>query len=135
MKEDPIYAGRGEGKLVVMRGLPGSGRAAIARKLGGEIFSADKYFMDSEGNYNRDSKKLGLAHKWNQTQANDAMIQRIPLVIVDNVNLRGWQMKPYVESGLNQGYEINLVMPDSPESFDPIYLEKVNKHKIPLWKL
>ncbi|XP_021065975.1 NEDD4-binding protein 2 [Mus pahari] len=58
--------------LVLLRGLPGSGKSFLARTLqednpGGVILSTDDYFYIN-GQYQFDVKYLGEAHEWNQNR-------------------------------------------------------------------
>ena len=39
-------------KLIIIRGLPGSGKSTFAKSLNCTHFETDMYFTDSEGNYN-----------------------------------------------------------------------------------
>ena len=65
-------------KLIIMRGIPGSGKTTLARKIEDlamrsgykitGICSADDYFVKN-GKYVFDGKKLGEAHKFCQSKA------------------------------------------------------------------
>lgn len=62
--------------LILMRGLPGSGKSTFARELlstrtSGLVLSTDDYFSQEKG-YLYDSSLLGIAHDWNQNRGTDA---------------------------------------------------------------
>jgi len=101
-------------KLVIMRGLPGSGKSTHAKEItrnGGVIFSCDDYFKDEAGNYIYERSKLKDSHIWNQKRATDAMIAGVDLIVIDNTNVRKWEAKPYVKMAVECHYEVSFVEP------------------------
>jgi predicted kinase len=105
-----------EPTLVIMRGLPGSGKSYYAsrliRKLGGlfgiwpPVCSADQFFQIQTGTYKFDPEKIGEAHEWSQTSARASMAFGWPVVIVDNTNTQLWEMQPYIEMAEEYGYRV-----------------------------
>ncbi|XP_073345250.1 uncharacterized protein n4bp2l2 [Pagrus major] len=125
--------------LILMRGLPGSGKSTRARELlstgpSGIILSTDDYFAHRDG-YRYDVGLLGAAHEWNQSRAKDAMHDGRSPIIIDNTNLQAWEMKPYVKLALERGYKVDFCEPDTSWKFDPYELEKRNKHRVPQEKI
>jgi len=105
-------------QLFVCRGISGSGKSTLIEKLSkafldsGITFvkcSADDFFFDKEGNYNFDVSQLGRAHKYSQRKAKEAMETNVSVVIVDNTNLKYWEMKPYVEVAKEQKYDVKVL--------------------------
>ncbi|XP_040123054.1 NEDD4-binding protein 2-like 2 isoform X6 [Oryx dammah] len=87
--------------LILLRGLPGSGKTTLSRILLGQsrdgiVFSTDDYFHHQDG-YRYNVNQLGDAHDWNQNRAKQAINQGRSPVIIDNTNTQAWEMKPYVE--------------------------------------
>ncbi|KAM6342404.1 NEDD4-binding protein 2-like 2 isoform 3-T3 [Podargus strigoides] len=120
--------------LLILRGLPGSGKSTLSRILLGEsrdgiVFSTDDYFRQQDG-YTYNAAQLGDAHDWNQKRAKKAMEQGKSPVIIDNTNTQAWEMKPYVEAALEKGYRVEFHEPDTWWKFDPEELEKRNKHGV-----
>ncbi|KFV94705.1 NEDD4-binding protein 2-like 2 [Eurypyga helias] len=120
--------------LLILRGLPGSGKSTLSRILLGQsrdgiVFSTDDYFRQQDG-YTYNAAQLGDAHDWNQKRAKQAMEQGISPVIIDNTNTQAWEMKPYVEAALERGYGVEFHEPDTWWKFDPEELEKRNKHGV-----
>ncbi|KAF6724885.1 NEDD4-binding protein 2-like 2 [Oryzias melastigma] len=120
--------------LILMRGLPGSGKSTMARELlssgpSGIILSTDDYFAQ-KNNYRYDPQLLGAAHEWNHSRARDALCDGRSPVIIDNTNLEAWEMKPYVKMALDKGYKVDFCEPDTSWKFDPYELEKRNKHGV-----
>jgi len=102
--------------LIIMRGLPGSGKSTTAWELAGKdgiVLSTDDYFMiDDEYQFN--PKKLGAAHKWNQERARQQMGLGVDPIVIDNTNVQPWEAKPYVEMADEMGYEVKIAEPESP---------------------
>lgn len=119
-------------KLYIMRGLPGSGKSTKAQELGqsGVIYGSDEYFM-KDGEYIFDQDKLKDAHKWNLDRVIEAMGKGTSPIVADNTNVSNHDMKPYVESALENGYEIEFVEADTPWKFDVKELTKRNTHEVP----
>ncbi|XP_071379722.1 NEDD4-binding protein 2-like 2 [Centroberyx affinis] len=125
--------------LILMRGLPGSGKSTRAKELlstgpSGLILSTDDYFAHKDG-YLYDPSLLGAAHEWNQSRAKEAMHQGRSPVIIDNTNIQPWEMKPYVQMALERRYTVHFNEPDTRWKFDPLELEKRNKHGVPQEKI
>lgn len=95
-------------KLVLMRGVSGSGKSTRARELleqnpGARILSTDDLFL-VEGEYRFDPALLGQNHKANQERCRSAMLERTELIIIDNTNVQAREMKPYHSLALEHGY-------------------------------
>ena len=57
------------------------------------------------------------------------------LVIIDNTNTMAWEMRPYVELGLNNNYKVHIMEPDTPWKFKPRVLALKNSHSVPKHKI
>ena len=114
-------------KLIILRGVSGCGKTTLAQKIvkNGVINSTDNYFI-VEGKYEFDPKKLGFYHKLNQEKTKEDMINGISPIIIDNTNLRAWEMKPYVVLADNYGYEIEII--EIEESMEEL-LKRQNQRK------
>jgi predicted kinase len=107
-------------KLIIMGGIPGSGKSYTANKIieenagNGIILSTDDFWYNSEGDYVFDFTKIGFAHKWNQKRAEAAFEKGVPLIIIDNTNTTHKERVPYIELGELYDYEIEFKQSESP---------------------
>jgi predicted kinase len=103
--------------LWIFRGLPGAGKSSVAENLfvKEQIFEADKYFLDEQGNYNFDPTKLPLAHKWCQEQVEKEMKSEleeseggtiISDIIVSNTSTTEKELEPYLELAKKYDYRV-----------------------------
>ncbi|XP_024067426.1 NEDD4-binding protein 2 [Terrapene carolina triunguis] len=120
--------------LVLLRGVPGSGKSFLARTLlednpSGIILSTDDYFYKN-GQYLYDANCLGEAHEWNRKQAKEAFEKRISPIIIDNTNIQAWEMKPYVALSQQYKYKVMFREPDTWWKFKPKELERRNIHGV-----
>ena len=106
---------RPEQELIIMRGISGSGKSSIARKLvkGGSIHSTDE-LIEAEHDYDlffQSMKESGqyyplvLLHSQNLKNATDDMYKGISPVVIDNTNIFSSEIKVYVEAALKIGFD------------------------------
>jgi hypothetical protein len=89
-------------RLVLIRGLPGSGKTTRAqdyKKQGYEHFEADMFF-EVEGDYVFDEAKLGEAHAWCLLQTRMALSIGAH-VVVANVFAQLEDLKPFTDLGFD----------------------------------
>ncbi len=99
-----------EREIVLIRGIPGSGKTTIAKKTYPQhvLCEADQFFYDDNGNYHYDVAKIRDAHSWCQTAVKEAM-NKNNNVVVSNTFIRLWEMKPYAVMAKSHGYKINII--------------------------
>jgi predicted kinase len=119
-------------KLMLVRGLPGSGKSTYARTLKEEGYvhmEADMYFEDAEGTYHFNPKELQAAHKWCQDRTS-ALLYRGRSVVVSNTFTQHWEMQPYIDMAAryNISYEI-ITMSDNYGSIHGVPQETIERMK------
>ena len=121
-------------RLVIMRGLPGSGKStsarAIAEEDGGIVLSADDFFM-VDGEYLFRRELLGEAHLYNQERVEKAMQMGITPVVVDNTNITASETNVYVRLASKFGYSVKYAEPQTAWKFDVKELARRNAHGVP----
>ena len=134
-----------EKTLIIMRGLPFTGKSTRAKELAGDtglIFSTDDYwyevnFPEKPDEYSFNRNRLHMAHKWNLIRAQRAMEQGQPLIIIDNTNTTQKEFCcDYAKYAHWQGYNICIKEPTSPQWVDiaPLLLnKKANKKELKNW--
>jgi len=86
-------------RVIVMRGVPGSGKSHWAQSLTGSkvVVSADHHFINSDGEYEFDPAKLADAHNACLRRfLEELQNQNTELLIVDNTNSTIAEMAPYM---------------------------------------
>ena len=96
-------------ELILLRGLPGSGKSTFAELIGGFRCEADMYFME-DGEYKFDINRIKDAHRWCKEQCKSYMERDKPKVIVSNTFTQMWEMEDYYELAKTYGYKVTSVI-------------------------
>ena len=96
-------------ELVLIRGIPGSGKSTIACSMNFDVhYEADMFFINENGDYCYDPKKIGEAHQWCQEQTFNALSEG-KRVVVSNTFIKLFEMKPYFDMAHELGLELNVI--------------------------
>lgn len=98
-------------ELILIRGLPGSGKSTMARalhKVGFGWFEADMFFVDVNGEYHYDREKVKDAHEWCQREAFKTLSDG-KSVVVSNTFTRLFEMEPYFDMAKTFSIEPRIV--------------------------
>lgn len=96
-------------ELVLIRGLPGSGKSTIARSMNFDVhYEADMFFINKNGDYCYDPRKIGEAHKWCQEGVYQALLKG-KKVVVSNTFIKLFEMKPYFDMAHELGVELDVI--------------------------
>ncbi|XP_072393564.1 uncharacterized protein [Diabrotica undecimpunctata] len=133
--------------LVILRGIPGSGKSFLGKKILEQtvgfdrnyqfhIMSSDDYFCQNpRGNYEYDVHKIEDAHNWNQQRTFEKVSRGFSPIIIDNTNTQMWEMKAYATMAMDFGYIIEILEPDTHWCFNDKELSKRNIHGVPRQKI
>ncbi len=117
--------------LILMRGLPGSGKSRAARVENATVISTDDYFA-AGAHYLFDVTKIGQAHAWNQRRCEGLIARDVDLIVVDNTNVCLWEMREYVRMGIEAGYTIKFRKPVTHWRANPDECARRNQHGVPV---
>lgn len=105
-------------RVIVMRGVPGSGKTDYIKKHFPEawICSTDRFFMLKEGVYRFDGANLGIAHGECLREFTRAVAiaslggkTEFDVIAVDNTNITVAEMAPYCALAQAYGHELLLI--------------------------
>ena len=95
--------------LYIVRGLPGSGKSSLAKKVTELVYSADDFFTNKKGEYNFNAKLLGKAHEWCWGKVRDAMFLGVNAVAVANTFTQAWEAEKYYQIAEEYGYSVFVI--------------------------
>lgn len=95
--------------LIIVRGVPGSGKSTFAGLIGRAICCADDWFM-RDGIYTWSPDKVSAAHDWSQRKCRRFMKANVERIVVANTSTREREMKPYMDLAKQFGYRVFTVI-------------------------
>lgn len=121
--------------LILMRGLPGSGKTTLAKEIqsqnpGSIILSTDEFWRKN-GKYQFDPSRLDAAHLWNQQRCMKAMQDQVDMIIIDNTNIRLAEMQPYAQLAWAYNYMFMTKVPTTDWAFEVDDCFHLNSHNVP----
>ena len=99
--------------LIILRGLPGSGKTALAKVLSESgkypVFGIDDFFTDNSGNYNFRFEDNFKAYEFCRTRTEEAMKNGTEKIFLDNVFSLELKMEPYFKLASEYAYQVHVV--------------------------
>jgi len=119
-------------QLILLRGLPGSGKSTFAKSLGGIHIEADQYFTHA-GEYKFDASQIKNAHNYCQSQTRAWMGHsgeqiKTDKIIVSNTFTQEWEMEAYFEMAKEFDYQVVCLIVENRHG-------GINLHDVPQDKL
>lgn len=98
--------------LMILQGVPGSGKSAFARKLmtktiNAVIVSTDEWHHDLTGKYTFNRDKIAAFHQAAQQKCR-VLLKLGCAVILDNTNILNAHIKPYVQMAVEMGVAVKF---------------------------
>jgi len=101
-----------EKDLIIVRGIPGSGKTTFAHLLSRAVCSADDYF--TYGNeYRWSVDKVSMAHTWCQRKCRRFMKKQIHRIVIANTSTTEKELQPYMDLARQFGYRVFTVIVES----------------------
>jgi predicted kinase len=88
--------------VIILRGLPGSGKSTVASQMNGVVCSADEFMVDELGKYDFDPDRLGECHD----KCFDKFLAVLAIgatPVIANTNTMRWEMQRYIDHCLELG--------------------------------
>lgn len=85
-------------KIILIRGLPGSGKSTMAKQMVGFMHFEADMFLEVDGVYVYDQSKVSKAHDWCVSSAK-AALEAGQNVVVSNTFAKSWELQRYVDLG------------------------------------
>ena len=98
--------------MILLRGLPGSGKSTVAAVLAGKefpVFSVDDFFTTDDGSYEFRYRENHLAYKKCEENVRQAMESGRGKIFVDNTFTMDWEMEPYFRMASEFGYRLHVM--------------------------
>ena len=111
--------------LILIRGLPGSGKSSFAKVISEDgrypVFEIDDYFTDSEGNYSFRYEENHIAYKQCIENVVTAMQSLCPKIIVANTFTMEWELEPYLQLGKESNYRTYVMVMENRHGMQNIH--------------
>jgi predicted kinase len=112
--------------LILLRGLPGSGKTTMANVLSEEgkypVFSVDDYFTQPEtGDYQFKFDENYLAYQLCENNTRLAMEREEKKIILHNTFTLEWELKPYFEMASKFSYRVFVMTMENRHSGENVH--------------
>lgn len=95
--------------VIIMRGLPGSGKSTVAKLFDGDVVSMDDFWTKDGQPYKFDKARINEAVQWTHDRFIELMDKDAELIVVDNTNTQKWEYEWFKTQAEEMGYIVHLV--------------------------
>ena len=96
--------------LIIVRGIPGSGKSSFSELLGTKaICTADDYHVRN-GIYEWKPERIGTAHDWCQRKCRRFMKKQVERIVIANTSTTVRELQPYMDLARQFGYIVYSVI-------------------------
>lgn len=96
-------------RLVIIRGLPGSGKSTMAKAMDGFVhLEADMYHYRGGNGYEWKPENVKASHEWCLNMATFALVSGAD-VVVSNTFTRKWEMEGYLAAAKACVAEVEII--------------------------
>jgi predicted kinase len=110
--------------LIILRGLPGSGKSSFAELLGTKAICCADDYVTRNGIYNWKPETIGASHDWSQRKCRRFMKAQVERIVVANTSTSARELKPYMDLARQFGYKVFSVVVENRHG-------GVNVHNVP----
>ena len=96
--------------LIIVRGLPGSGKTTFAKLLGTKAICCADDYVTRNGVYNWKPETIGVSHEWCQRKCRRFMKAQVERIVIANTNTTEREMQPYMDLARQFGYMVHTVI-------------------------
>ena len=97
-------------EIILIRGLPGSGKTTIAHLFNADfVIAADNYHVNLSGEYEWKPENAKKAHQWCQDCVKKAMSMR-SRIVVHNTFTQQWELEPYFKLAAEYNYKVHTII-------------------------
>ena len=119
------------GDLILLRGVPGSGKTTLGNIILfniqsniQDVLSADNFFINEKSDYVFDATKLKEAHNECQVKCAERMRNQFSKIVVANTFTQEWEMEPYFKMAEFHEYRVFSIIVENRHG-------GVNEHNVP----
>lgn len=107
-------------KITFIRGIPGSGKSTMARKLDAKLVEADAFFINKDGDYEHDRSLIKDAHSWCQLEMKRLLNAGFD-VVVANTFIKRWELIGCIDVASSLGLDLELEVLEAKGEFENIH--------------